>query len=61
VETAGKERGFHFADASLVNRPGVLRHIKVTNQNQQMRATGNIELPQFPTKEAIRCILSDYF
>lgn len=61
VEVAGKERGLHFADASLVNRPGILRHIKITNQNQKMRSTGDIELPQFPTKEAIRCILSDYF
>lgn len=61
VEAAGKERGLHFVDASLVNRPGVLRHIKITNQILQMRPTGDIELPQFPTKEAIRCILSDYF
>ncbi|MFR0814142.1 MAG: hypothetical protein ACLSIL_06615 [Enterococcus casseliflavus] len=61
VEVAGKERGLHFADASLVNRPGIPRHIKITNQNQKMRSTGDIELPQFPTKEAIRCILSDYF
>lgn len=61
IEAVRKERGLHFTNSALVERPGVIRHIKVMNQNQQMRPTGDIELPQFPAKNAIRCILSDYF